>query len=314
MFGGKKTGRTVLLLDIESGSVATALLTLSKKEGPQLFAYKRIDAPLESTRSSESIFKTFTKTLEESLITAAEVAARMRMHGREDVGTISHIAVFFSAPWGMPDLHNNKKNFADGVVPQVHNALEKFFGSTRASYHTSADALAFSARTFDTSSDALIASLRGELLEMLLFNKNAVQAYSTVPVGTRNILRTLKAHGQLTEHEARSMLALLSHAGESEYEPLVASGEHIGRAFAEGAELLVPYGRPTTIVVVGERPLADWLTKRIAEEEKLANLFSEHTTVESLKQHYFAAPLATSPVVDPFILAEAAYVDARAAL
>jgi len=312
MFGDKKAGRTVLLLDIESGSVGSALLNLSKKSGPYLYGYNRLQAPLQQARSSESLFAALNKTLDQSLLQTAEVAARMRTHSPH-LGSVEHIAVFFSAPWGTPDLTAGKPVFGSGLIEHIKNSLNNYFGEARASFHTSADALAFNAHKFTSSPDVLLAALRGELMEMLLFTDARVVAYGTAPIGTHTILRTLKAHGGLSEHESRSLLKLLEH-GDQSYEPLIASGEHARKEFANAAALVLQHGTPTSIVLMGEQPLADWFAKRIAEEESLAALFPENTTVEALRQHYFGAPLATSAISDPFLLAEAAYVDARASL
>lgn len=311
MFGKKKTvGTTVLILDIESGSVAVALVHVPGTGMPKVIAYKREQVPLLSTRSSSTIAISLEKALMHSLSYIAEVAARMRLYaGTEPFGTVKSAVVFFAAPWGTPNLATRKAAFVPGMREFTASEIRSIFGDIAVSFYTSADALVYGNGRIGRSADTLIASMRGELLELLLVNNGGPEAYSTVPLGTRSILRTLKTHGQLNEHEAHSMLVLAHAADDMAYEPLAAAGHHLSETFAEGAALLVPAGAATNIVVVGEHPLGEWFARNLAQNKRVTDLFAEESTVEALRAHHMGVLLEPTPVQDPFILLESLFVE-----
>lgn len=312
MFGKKKavankSGGTVLILDVESGSVASALVDLSKAQ-PHILAYQRKHLPLTQTRSGDTMTRALEQSLAHTLKHSAEVAARMRVHApAQDLGRISRAVVFLAAPWGQPNLASGGPQFVPGIRQYIKEAVEAHFGDVPVAFYTSADALVYGSRAAERHIDTLTVSLRGELLELMLLNEAGPQAYGTVPLGSRTILRTLGAHGLLSEHEARSMLNLTKHTSDAPYEPLVAAGRHLSDSFAEGALLLLPAGMVTSVVVVAEQPLGEWFAKSIADNPTMADLFLEGTTAEALLPHHVAGMVGLGSVKDPFVLLEALF-------
>ena len=305
MFGNKKvTGNTVLILDIESGSVATALVDLAKQV-PHIVSYQRQQLPLSQSRSGGDISRALEQTLSLSLRHSAEVAARMRVHAPEQgMGQVAKTIVFLAAPWGSPNLIVGGPQYAPGIRQYVKESVEAAFGDLPVSFYTAADAVLYGSRKLGKHTDTIAVSLRGEMLELLLLNEGATQGYSTVPLGSRSILRTLQTHGAMSEHEARSLLNLTKHKDDWQYEPLLAAGRHLSDSFADGVELLLPAGTASNLVVVGEQPLGEWFAKHIADNPRLANLFSEESTVEALLPFQLKGHIEQGTVHDPFVLLE----------
>jgi hypothetical protein len=295
---------SVLLLDIESGSVASALIDLSKAQ-PQIISYQRQHLPLTQSRSGTAITKALEQALAHSLRHSAEVAARMRVHApQQQLGQVTKAVIFLAAPWGMPDLVSGAPRYVPGIRQYIKEAVQAAFGDMPVSFYTSADAMVYGSRALDKQSDTVTVALRGEMLELVLVHKAGPSAYSTVPLGSRSIVRTLQSHGTLSEHEARSMLSLAKHAGNAPYEPLIAAGRDLSDSFAEGAELLLSAGAATSVLVVGEQPLGEWFAKHIAGNPRIAALFSEDSTVEALLPYHLSGLLGQGTTQDPFVLLE----------
>jgi hypothetical protein len=310
MFGKKgASAKTVLVLDVESGSVAVALVHLPAKGLPKVLAFRREHLPLSPGRTSGTIAAALEKTLLESLSYISTVAARMRTHtAAEQLGTIESAVVFFAAPWGTPNLTTGKAAYVPGMREFTKSEIQSAFGDIAVSFYTSADAIAYGSRALHKHTDTLVAALRGELMELLLLNENGPQAYSTVPLGSRSILRTLKTHGALSEHESRSMLALAHANDDFEYEPLIAAAHHLSDTLAGSAGLFLPRGVTANIMVVGEHPLGELFARNLAVNPRVADLFAEESTVEVLRPYHLSAMLEPSPVHDPFVLLEALFV------
>ena len=309
MFGKKKApGTTVLILDVESGSVACALVDYAKAQ-PQILSYQRQHLPLTQSRSGSDITRALESTLEHSLRHAAEVAARMRVHApAQNLGVITKAVVFLAAPWGSPNLVTGGPQYVPGIRQYIKEAVEAACGDVPVSFYTSADALVFGSRMLGRHIDTMAVSLRGELLELLLLSEAGPRGYSTVPLGSRNVLRTLQSHGALSEHEARSILALTKHTDDRYYEPLLAAGRQLSDSFAEGAMLILPAGSATNLVVVGEQPLGEWFAKNIAENPRVSDLFSEESVVEALLPYHVADHIDVGAVHDPYVLLESLFV------
>src|SRR4051812_18412130 len=114
LFGKKQPEeKTVLILDVENGSVGSALVRLVENQPPKLFGETRIELPVLHTRDSASLMREVSRGLNHALVHAAEVAGRLRntpmgqarvQEDLQNMGQISHSAVFLSAPWGSPNL------------------------------------------------------------------------------------------------------------------------------------------------------------------------------------------------------------------
>lgn len=312
MFGKKKaSSRTVLLLDIESGSVAGALLHLSQTSQPKLYAHKRVHLPV-GMRPAALLTNSLEAALKDIFMHVSLVAARMRVHApNTKAGEVGEAAVFLAAPWGSPNLVEGKSNFTPGLREYVAQELKSLFGDVPVSFYTSADSIAYAALSMGRA-ESLLAALRGELIELVHIGDTAPLAYGTAPGGTNSVLRTLQVHDNLTTHEARSRLELLHHHHEKRYEPLFAAARHVTESFADGATLLLQHAPSKNVVVLGEGELAVWFAKNIADESKLGGLFVEGSTIEPLRAHHLLshAPMQTT-VHDPYLLLEALFVDGR---
>jgi hypothetical protein len=309
MFGKKKVaGNTVLILDVESGSVASALVDVSKAQ-PQIISHQRQHLPLTQSRSGSAISRSLEQALAHSLRHSAEVAARMRVHApMQNIGTVGHAVIFLAAPWGTPDLAAGGPQYVPGIREYIKEAVQTAFGDVAVSFYTSADAIVYGSRRIGKHVDTLSVALRGEILELLLLSAGGPAAYSTVPLGSMSILRTLQTHGDLSMHEASSMLNLAKHKDDLYYEPLVVAGRHLSDTFADGAALLLPAGTATNLVVVGEQPLGEWFAKHIAGNPRVSDYFTEESTVEALLPYHVGGLIGQGTVHDPFVLLEALFV------
>ncbi len=312
MFGKKKAsaaqGGTVLILDIESGSVATALVDMSKAQ-PQIMYAHREHLPLLPSRSGSTIANALEKSLAHTLQRASEIAARMRLHSTEQpLGHVARVAVFLAAPWGSPDLVKGNSKFVPGIREYIKEKVEASFGTAPVSFYTSADALTHNHKVTGGGSDTVAVALRGELLELLFLSNDMVRAYTTVPLGSRSILRTLQTHGALSEHEARSMLRLQKHTSNAQYEPLQAASKHLSDAFVDSAALVLPLKSNATILIVAEQPMGEWFAKSIADNSRVLTVFVPESTVEAFLPYHVADHVGQSGVEDPFILTETLFL------
>jgi len=307
----------VLLLDIESGSVASALIRLSLGHEPRVLAYQRQDLPMQATRHSGDMTRSLERALAHSLAHTSEVAARMRQHTGigftgSIVGNIERAAVFLAAPWGTPNLASGNPEYAPGMREHIQRQIQGLFGDIPVSFFTSADSIAYSAMAVGKDEAFLVAAVRGELCELVLLEKSGPQGYSTVPLGSGSVWRTLMSHGLLSKEEARSRLRL-AHANNVPYEPLLAAARHVNEQVALGIELLTRAGTPQHIMVVGEHPLGEWFAQNLADDPHVADLFGENGTVEALRPHHLGRRVEAGAVDDPFILLEALFIGAQTA-
>src|SRR3989338_3376375 len=219
MFGlGKKKeeGRTVLLLDIESGSVGAALVRIAPQERPRMFGERRVHLPAGAVRPAEGLARGVEGAITNVLQTIAEVAGRLRNasanHGRQkelfDMGQVQQASIVLSAPWGRPNLASGRPDFLDGMTGFASGAVENTFGAVPVSLHTSAAAAAYGARSVFGTEPALLCVVGGEITELLVLDERGVAAHATVPHGSHGLLRTLRAHGGYSEAEARSAARL----------------------------------------------------------------------------------------------------------
>jgi len=113
LFGKKKEGstKTIVIVDIGSGSVGCALAQLDRSGPPALLAQVRVDVALDAARSGEKIADAALKSAKEAM---APIAAKARANAAalalskdspKDV-RIDHVAVFLPAPWSSLFLRN----------------------------------------------------------------------------------------------------------------------------------------------------------------------------------------------------------------
>jgi hypothetical protein len=311
MLGKKKAAhKTVLILDIESGSVAGALLHFSSNAEPRLFAYKRVHLPVTmqpAVLQSHSLEHALTQVLHH----ASTVASRMRTHApHTKAGEVVEVSAFLAAPWGTPNFLENKSSFLPGIREFITQEVKALFGDAKISFHTSADSIAYGALQMGRA-ESVLASLRGELVELLHIDESVPVSYGTTPGGVHALLRTLKVHDRMSEHEARSALLLLNHHHDRAYEPLTAAGRELSSTFADTVKVLLERAPARHVLVLGDGELSGWFAKTIADEPKLAGLFADDSTVEPVYPHLGLANRFNTPIRDPFVLLAALFVDGR---
>ncbi len=302
--------RTILLLDIENGSVAAALVRIAPEKQPKLFGETRRHLPAQHTRDGKSLFGRVTVAAREAMRSVSEVAARIRQHpATSDMGRIDAVAVFLSAPWGTPNLELGRPEF----MPQIQDFLSKethqWAGDVPVSFHTSTGSGVFGLRAlYPEETNSLLYTLTAEVGELVHIRDGHVQGHATMPFGYHNVLRTLKSHAGISEHEARSAFHL-RHLEE----PLGAAAEHLAREFALSAHDLINEGDIESVFVLTHEPVAQWAAESLSETELLAELFPEGGTVRAVRSAHVTphiAAHASSP--DLSLMLAALFVDSHA--
>ncbi|MBP9711200.1 MAG: hypothetical protein KBD50_03005 [Candidatus Pacebacteria bacterium] len=313
----KEEGNTVLLLDVENGSVGSALVRLSPHEAPRLFGETRVQIPLLKTHAPGSITKEIEQAARHALDHVAQVAARVRVHSSESVGTVAHTAVFMSPPWATLNLGYD--TVPHPITQSIYNSLVTLLGpAVSTSFHPFATATAHMVPSlFPHEERYLLCVVSGEVMEMIALERSEwdsqVLGHATIPFGRNSIMRTLKAHGGLSVGEALSALKLVRHGHMSPmHEPLTSLAVHIGAEFDEVARELATGGTLRSVFVVAEEPVGEWFARSLADHASLETLFPEGGTVRAVRGSHispFIAIHAHKP--DIALLLEALFIDAR---
>ena len=275
LFWGKKSpDKTVLLLDVESGSVGSALVRLSATEQPKLFGEIRVAVPLGASRSGESLAKAVEAAAREAVRNASEVAARIRTHNKKVApqGVVERAVLFLSAPWGTPNLAEGRPVFLPSMTDVLATEVARSFGHLPSSLYTAAGAAAFGARTTMGEEPCLVCMVTGELTELMRMDKSGVAAHATIPTGSNNLLRTLKSHGTISEHEARSAARLPFETAHVR-EPFKAAASHFAEHFKDAAKEMLAPGDISHVRVVASEPASNWFARALAQDTSLAELF-----------------------------------------
>ncbi len=288
MFFGKKRpdAKTLLLLDVENGSVGGALVRLQEDKSPRLFAERRVHLPVRSARSATDIFGGVRSAARKAISELSEVAARLRQHPTTaPAGEVSRATVFLSAPWGIPNLTQGLPLFSGAVTEALQKELSGFF-EIPVSFYTSAGALFRGAQyLLPYERDYLLVGVDGETSELLLIADGAVRGHASFPVGSHTVLRTLRAHGGLTPQEARTILqAPLERRGEYR-EPLSAAAQHFAGSFAAAAEPLFE-GRTLAHVYTVAHGAPDFFARALSESPQAGVLFPQGGTVRALRPNH----------------------------
>src|SRR5581483_5278114 len=125
------------------------------------------------------------------------------------MGNLSGASVFLSAPWGTPDLSAGRPQFLSPMQLSLSGEVEGYTG-LQSRFFTGADVAAFGAKRL-TREPMLLCIIRGETTELILLGEKNVEGYATIPTGFFTVLRTLRAHGGLSDSEVRSAFLLAQH-------------------------------------------------------------------------------------------------------
>lgn len=312
LFGGKKPdARTFLLLDVENGSVGGALVRLKGDEAPRLFAERRVHLPARLSRSATEVFGSVKNASRKVLSELAEVAARLRQHPKTSaLGNIDRAAIFMAPPWGLPDLQTGRPHFSPATAEMLQSELSGFF-EIPASFYTSAGALYRGARqVMGYERDYMLVGIGGETSELLLIADGVVTGHAVFPVGSHTVLRTLRAHADLTPTEARRILAEPMERRGTYREPLSAAGQHFAGSFASAAEPLLKAG-DTGNVYTASHAGADFFARSLSDNRQIAELFPQGGVVRVLRPAHAAPHLsAHAEHPDLWLMLEALFATA----
>lgn len=303
MFGKRSPDKTVLILDIENGSVGSSLARLSSDSAPALFGATRMSVPLMDTRSAHSLARAVEHAASESLLHASEVSARLRHHAGA-LAPVSRVVIFLAAPWGTPNLAQGRPDFAPAfgeLVPRIRS----LFGEVPVAMHAHASAAVHGLRAaYPHEERALLLSVNGEVSELLLLENARVVGHATAPVGAGTVLRTLKSHAGYSEHEARSALRL-NHTSEASE----AAAAHFADEFKQAARDLFGGQAHGNVFVLAHEPTAEWFARSLAHRS-LAELFPQGGTVRAMRPGHLTSFVAHHGTQDTHLLLDAIYTGA----
>lgn len=298
LFGKKTpTDKTVLIVDVENGSVGSALVRLSESKPPRLFAETRVSFSPLSTRTAETLLKETDKALRNALHQTSTVAARMRNHSKlAPVGTISAVSIFVASPWALPSVKGSGLEWTieKALMEEVRKAVLDTFGRVSMEFHASGLASAHATtHLFEHSPALLLCTVHGEMSELAVVDRGNMLAHATMPFGTNLFLRTLRTHGGLSPAESHSLLKLsrIARTETPAEEALFASSREFASAFTSAAKPLVTHAPVGGILVIAREPAGEWVAQNLARSD-LGDTFHIDTTVQALHTHHLAPHLA----------------------
>jgi len=258
----------------------------------------RAHAPLRPGRNVEALAEDIKRLVREAAAKLSELSARLRQAGNLSA-KVSSVAVFMSPPWGRPNLDLGQPEFVPHMQEALVHELSPYF-EVPPQFYTGAGAGVQGLRAMAPFEDKfLLCIVTHETTELLLVSNGAVAGHATIPHGMNLPLRTLRAHGGLSDAEARSAL-LLQHP----HEPLAAAGEQWAQEFLGAGRELFDAWAPQRVWVVS--PAGEYFA-RILSSEQLASLFPQGGVVRTLLPHH-ARDLIHSPGQDIFLILQALYV------
>jgi hypothetical protein len=280
LFTKQPSHKTVLILYIENGSVASAIARVAPGHAPHIVSQERLAVPLMDTRSAASLVRAVEHAASEALLRSSEAAARIRHHGGVPL-YIDKVVVFLAAPWGTPNLAQGRPDFATGLTDTLRPRVASLFGDAPIALHAHASAAVHGLRTlYPHEHQALLLSVNGELSELLLLNDAKVVGHATAPVGVGHILRTLKSHAGLTLEEAHSALRL-GHISE----PLSAAAGYFAEEFGQVAGELMAHQPSSSVFVMAPGATAPWVARSLGHRS-LAGLFPQGGVVRAIQGHH----------------------------
>lgn len=298
--------KTVLLVDVENGSIGCALVHLPARAGelPRLFSETRIALPMMRTLDLERLLADTDTVLREALTQTSVTAARMRTHPKlSSVGMVSSATVFVAAPWTVALVQGDELGWE--VEPTlrtlVQHAIADIFKDIPVSFYATSAAVAHATdHLFETAPHLLLCTVTGEVTEMSVLENGRLAGRATIPLGKHFFLRTLAAHAGLSYPEAHSALRLArtSRIETPAEEALHAAGSQFASMFTSAARQLHTNNSPHGILVVAAEPLGGWVAQMLSNQEALSSAFAQGTTVQALHTHHvtpYLAAHATQP-------------------
>lgn len=320
LFGRKREeGKTVLVLDVENGSVGACLARFTLGSQPKVFGEVRKHLPLQQTHDTDTLARLTLQAAEEVLAHTAQVAARVRAHNTlGPAGEVASAAIFFAPPWGALSISDRVLD-PHPFTRRIHKSLEAYFGSLSISMEPFGLMAAHTVPIIFPSDDHyLLSAVSGEVTELILLENVGshlkIVGHATVPLGRHYPLRTLLSHGGYSEAEARSALSLHARGLEPHHaqEALYAAGEHVAGEFGSVAGELLKHAPARRVVVISQEPAGEWFARSLAKSSSLARLFPHEGEVRAVRTSHalpFIGGHARRP--DLTLLLEALFVNTR---
>ena len=294
LFGRRNTdGKTVLVVDVESGSAGSALVRLSPRERPRLFGEHRVPVPILRTLDAAELARRVCDAAREAMIHGSEVAARLRLHPQAaSLGKIEKVALFLGAPWGRPNLAAGRPDFASRITGEL-SWLSRSFFNLLPSFHTRAGSAVFGLRTLTGEQQALLSVIGDEMTELLTLKDGLVAGHATIPFGLHTVLRTIQTHSGLSEHEARSALRLVhseQDRGGHMVEPMTAATGYFATEFTKTARNLLTSNESNAVFIIAPEPAGDLFAKALSGPagKELAELFPDGGAVRRIRALHVA--------------------------
>jgi hypothetical protein len=315
---GKKTPKdtTVLIVDIENGSVGAALVRVSPGALPKLFSEMRHTLPLMRTFTANDLLAHTIRSLRDVLLHTSMTAARMRNHpSLAHVGQVDRVVVFAAPPWSTmkPGQEGLVSIIEPAFIEQVEQEIAGIFGEVPVGFYPTASAAMNATNIlFEESPGLLLSLVGGEITELTMLQDGDLVARATAPTGKHDILRTLQTHAGFTTPEAHSALMLdrTTPIENSVGEALAAAAQHFAEHFTNAARDIHHATSVYGILVVANEPLGEWAAQQLAHSEQVGSLFGEGTSVQALHTHHLAPHLAAHAArPDLHFMIEALFVD-----
>lgn len=320
IFGRKRQeGKSVLVLDVENGSVGACLVHVSPHTQPKLFGEVRKKVPLQHTHNPEILARLIETTVQEALAHVSHVAARMRAHpALASAGVIDEVALFLSPPWGVMPMRPEMQD-PHPFVERVQRTVESFTGSVPITSEPFGHVAVFTTPLIVPAyTHQVLVLMSGDVTELVLLEHKgdhlSIEGHATMPLGRHYPIRTLRTHGGLSEAEAYSALTL--HARDAgprhALEALHAAGLHMAGEFGSVAQELFAHVPAQSVLVIAEEPVGDWFARTLAESPTSASLFPEKGEVRALRSRHVTPFMSThSAHPDLPLLLEALFVNTR---
>jgi hypothetical protein len=314
LFTKKGSGKTLAIVDIESGSVGAALVHLSPQEAPMLFAETRVTLPLMHTRDADALAREVERATEEALLQVSTVATQLRRHDTVSYqGDISRAAVFLAAPWARMHLSGGTADFIEPVRRSTHFTIRATLGEIPTSFHPLGTAAAHgSVLLFPDSGATIICIVGAEVSELILVSEYKVVGRATIPLGSHALLRTLISHSGMSPAEARSFVSLPRSQHDELHEPLRIAGDDFALQIEDAARDLMGLATLSGVLVVAHEPAAELIARALTRNQTLAEIFPDGGVVRAARSSHampFIAAHAKNP--DLHLMLEALFVDAK---
>jgi hypothetical protein len=312
LFGKKRSPSSIAVLDIESGSLGSGLVHISKTNSPTLLGQHRSLLRQRSAASSAShLLQNIEQEIETALIRLSEVSTNLKSHIQsEDIG---RVAVFLHAPW-------TQVTFAERVKADTHDETLQRLRPKAEILGVPVTFHAFTTTTtpivhglFAHPEVALVISIGAEVSELSLLKSGGIVGYSTVPAGMNTVLRTLEAHAGVSRHEAHSILSLAKSARTHAWAEALASGvESLTRELHSGAASILSSSDTAQIFVISREPGVEIFARALSEHPSMQDLFEPGSVVRPLLSRTVASQLSGHPPrPDVALLLESLFVDSR---